>query len=288
MGSIPSDLREIPGRNVARRGRGTHEWDVGWGQARQLMSRHIIAVGYTQAGANFAFARHTHLQGTIMACVAGAGRVLVGNDGVPLQAGQVYRVPAASYHAFWSIGRPWEFVWICYAEDPARPPAVVGSLAVVPGDGTALTTAARALYLEVRGPASPLMLGHLTEVIDIGAKRLLGRDRPDPLAELWAAVEQDLTRPWTLSDLARLAGMSEESLRLAAKEGTGYSPLAQVTALRMRRAAILLAEAGRGVAEVAEQVGYANAFAFSTAFKRWMNMSPAVYQGRRRGLYVFR
>ena len=54
----------------------------------------------------------------------------------------------------------------------------------------------------------------------------------------------------------------------------------------MERAAALLMFSGTAVAAVATQVGYDNAFAFSTAFKRVWGMSPATYRGQRHGRFI--
>jgi len=273
---------------VGRRGPLTREWSVGWGLARHLMSRHIISVGMSHADPGFAFARRAQRMGVVMACLGGRGRATVGGKAVDFSAGKVYRMPADAWLAYWAVQDPtgnstWDILWICYAEDPARPPAVPGDPAVIPGDATVLAHHALALKAEVEQGRSLTVVGHLTELIDIGAKRLIGHAQEDELAGLWTQVEADIAREWTLNDLARLSGRGEESLRLQCQKETGYSPMAQVTALRMRRAAVLLAQADASVAGVAEQVGYANPFAFSTCFKRWVNMSPMVYQGRRKG-----
>ena len=273
--AIPPDLREIPGRNVAERGRTTREWSIGWNSVRHLMSRHIVSVGMSHAGRGFAFARRTERLSVVMACLGGSGRATVNGQAVPFASGQVYRMPAQTWQAYWVVASPWDLLWICYAEDPARPSAVGGEPAVSPGDATILAGHAFALKAETEHERSHSVYGHLAELIDIGAKRLVGAAKEDPLAALWSQVEADIAREWTLGDLARLAGRGEESLRLECLKATGYSPMAQVAALRIRRAAVLLAQEGATVTQVAEQVGYANPFAFSTSFKRWMNMSPA-------------
>jgi len=286
IADIPTDLREIPGRSVERPGPDTREWLVWWGQARHLMSRHIVSVGMTHAGHGFAFARRMEREGVVMACLGGHGRAVVDGAAVDVSAGQIYRMPCGSWQAFWAVSQPWDLLWISYAEDPARPPAVPGETSVVSGDATHLASYALALKSEVEQGRSLTVIGHLSELIDIGAKRLIGLNSDDELVPLWTQVEADIAREWTLSDLARLSGRSEETLRTQCQKETGYSPMAQVTALRMRRAAVLLAQQGASVTSVAELVGYGNPFAFSTCFKRWMNMSPTVYQGRRKGNIV--
>jgi AraC-like DNA-binding protein len=48
----------------------------------------------------------------------------------------------------------------------------------------------------------------------------------------------------------------------------------------MRRAAELLVQGNAKIEVIANQVGYQNAFVFSTTFKRVMGWSPSEYPGR--------
>jgi AraC-like DNA-binding protein len=56
----------------------------------------------------------------------------------------------------------------------------------------------------------------------------------------------------------------------------------QLAILRMRRAGMLLESTDQKIGAIARAVGYDNAFAFSTAFKRYAGASPAQYRERRR------
>ena len=51
-----------------------------------------------------------------------------------------------------------------------------------------------------------------------------------------------------------------------------------VTYLRMHRAAERLMTTNDSIAQIAEHVGYANSFAFSDAFKRWIGCRPSKYR----------
>lgn len=82
-------------------------------------------------------------------------------------------------------------------------------------------------------------------------------------------------RPWTLAQLAAEVGVSRTTFatRFAAK--VGVPPLTYLTDWRMTVAADLLASSNATVAAVARQVGYADAFGFSAAFKRVHGISPS-------------
>ncbi|MEV5321475.1 AraC family transcriptional regulator [Streptomyces sp. NPDC052687] len=75
-------------------------------------------------------------------------------------------------------------------------------------------------------------------------------------------------RPWTLAALAAEAAVSRTTLAARFTRQVGKPPLAYLTDWRMTLAADLLTGSTATVAAVARQVRYADAFGFSTAFKR--------------------
>jgi len=82
-------------------------------------------------------------------------------------------------------------------------------------------------------------------------------------------------RPWTLAVLAREAGVSRTTLATRFVRLVGEPPLTYLTDWRMTLATDLLTESTATVSTVAHRVGYADAFGFSTAFKRFHGMSPS-------------
>jgi AraC-like DNA-binding protein len=87
-------------------------------------------------------------------------------------------------------------------------------------------------------------------------------------------------RAWTLALLAREAGVARTTLANRFARLVGIPPLTYLTEWRMAVAADLLAESSATVAAVAYQVGYADAFGFSAAFKRVHGVSPSECRSR--------
>jgi len=58
----------------------------------------------------------------------------------------------------------------------------------------------------------------------------------------------------------------------------GIKPMALVTKLRMNQAMSQLVQTNMTLAAIAEDVGFASPFAFSTAFKREVGCSPARFR----------
>jgi len=116
-------------------------------------------------------------------------------------------------------------------------------------------------------------------------------DRPEAAPPAWyralgdevtgpalRAMHQAPERPWTLAALAAEAGVSRTTLAARFTRQVGKPPLAYLTDWRMTLAADLLTGSTATVAAVARQVGYADAFGLSTAFKRVHGVSPSEYR----------
>jgi AraC-like DNA-binding protein len=100
----------------------------------------------------------------------------------------------------------------------------------------------------------------------------------DPrLGRVVTAIHDDPSRDWTLTQLAKLAGMSRSGLAQHFSSRVGEAPIAYLTRWRMMLAARRLTERRETVQEVAISVGYGSEQAFSTAFKRVMGCAPRQY-----------
>ncbi|GGQ84633.1 AraC family transcriptional regulator [Kitasatospora griseola] len=80
---------------------------------------------------------------------------------------------------------------------------------------------------------------------------------------------------WTVAELAAKVGQSRATFAAHFTAAVGEPPLGYLTGWRMTLAADRLRDTDRTVAAVAREVGYEDAFAFSTAFKRARGASPA-------------
>ncbi|MEJ3653444.1 AraC family transcriptional regulator [Actinomycetes bacterium KLBMP 9759] len=110
-----------------------------------------------------------------------------------------------------------------------------------------------------------------------------GPDRPAWFAALsdpvvgpaLAAMHADPARRWTVEELAARGGSGRAAFARRFRETVGCAPLAYLRDWRMTLAAEYLADPDLTVGAVAHRVGYADAFTFSTAFKRERGMAPS-------------
>jgi len=90
--------------------------------------------------------------------------------------------------------------------------------------------------------------------------------------------------PWTIAELAKEVGLSRSSLVERFTRYLSEPPMAYLIRWRLKLAARALASTSRGVAQIAEDVGYESEAAFNRAFKREFGLPPARYRNERKGV----
>ena len=132
-----------------------------------------------------------------------------------------------------------------------------------------------------------LVLTRLVEVLIIEALRAapaenappgLLRGLADPrLGQAIRQVHANPARSWTVEQLAQKAALSRSAFFERFTRAVGLAPMEYLLAWRMALAKDLLRRDDVGLEEVAEQVGYASASTFSTAFSRHVGQAPGRY-----------
>lgn len=133
--------------------------------------------------------------------------------------------------------------------------------------------------------ASTIVHGLLDALFTYTLRELLAREgeahsgwamavRDAPVRQAMALMHADCARNWTLDELAREVGLSRTGLAERFRKAMGDTPLSHLRTLRMQKAMQLLSETERPLDQVAEAVGYSDAFGFSKVFKREVGVSP--------------
>lgn len=112
--------------------------------------------------------------------------------------------------------------------------------------------------------------------------------RPEAQAPAWYRAQSDPVvgralrslhdrpaEPWTVATLAAQVGVSRATFARRFTALLGEPPMSYLTDWRIALAADLLRETDATVESISRQVGYANAFALSVAFKRIRGVSPS-------------
>jgi AraC-like DNA-binding protein/mannose-6-phosphate isomerase-like protein (cupin superfamily) len=101
-----------------------------------------------------------------------------------------------------------------------------------------------------------------------------------PLVRARQMLEHGPQHPWTLDEIARHAGLSRAHFCRAFARAYGEPPLTWLARRRVDLAETLQRDGGRRLAEIAREVGYANADSLRRAMRRW-GKGPGSRAGRR-------
>lgn len=138
-------------------------------------------------------------------------------------------------------------------------------------------------------PGRDLILERLVEVLLVEALRyrsataekqergLLAGLADPGLARPLRAIHADVSRRWTVEELARAAGMSRAVFAEKFARKVGLPPMQYLLEWRMAVAKDLLRRDRPALADLAESVGYQSASAFSTAFTRHVGCPPSEF-----------
>ncbi|TVR47634.1 MAG: helix-turn-helix domain-containing protein [Puniceicoccaceae bacterium] len=96
-------------------------------------------------------------------------------------------------------------------------------------------------------------------------------------------LAQNLSRPFSLAELARAGGLSAPRLSHLFREQVGQSPQRFAEQMRMAQAGLLLRDTTLTIAQVADQCGYGDPLYFSRRFRRRMKESPSRFRRRLAG-----
>lgn len=147
-----------------------------------------------------------------------------------------------------------------------------------------------AAEIDCPAPGQQLVLDRLLDLALI-TKLRAWFDRPGATPPAWYTAMADPVvgqalrllhnqpaHPWTVALLAERCGVSRATLARDFRALVGVPPMSYLADWRVGRAADLLRETDTTVEAVARRVGYSNAFALSTAFKRLRGTTPTEHR----------
>lgn len=136
-------------------------------------------------------------------------------------------------------------------------------------------------------PAREVVLQKLLEVLLIEALRYSAVGSPtkgllkgladERLSIALRLMHRKTEHAWTVAELAKQAALSRSTFFDKFSKTVGVTPMEYLLNWRMALAKNLLRNQNCKLAEVAEQVGYGSASAFSVAFSRHVGVSPSQY-----------
>jgi AraC family L-rhamnose operon transcriptional activator RhaR len=125
-----------------------------------------------------------------------------------------------------------------------------------------------------------LFLGQLARTVAEQRDRRGTEPAHPAVRRVRSALEGDLTRQWTLPDLAGQVGLTTAYLVRVFKSATGQSPLAYLGRLRVETAAEMLLHSDESVTAIAQAIGWPDQSYFARRFKRYYGLTATAYRSR--------
>ncbi len=258
-------------------GADTQEWIIA--PSPELAEAGILMAGVSRAGCEFQFVRLNAIHPQILVCLSGCGTVWIGNKWQPCGAGSAYVTPAGATHGYHTVGGElWKLAWVLFLPN-LKCPISTQAPKLVKLDPRPFHAIIRGMHCESASHATKMMIKAWVHLLRLYVERTFHQlGSGDTLWPVWNSVAGDLSRPWTLDEMARLVSISPEHLRRLCRVQLGRTPMDHVMHLRMQQASTLLTTTSKKIELVAESIGYANRFAFSNAFRRHFGTTPAAYR----------
>ncbi|AZK46440.1 AraC family transcriptional regulator [Paenibacillus lentus] len=114
-------------------------------------------------------------------------------------------------------------------------------------------------------------------------RRLSGRRQLGQMRAVILTMENEISHPWTLKELAEVAHLSPSRFSALFSQIVGSSPLHYLVQLRLDYAVGLLEQGELSVLEIAEQCGFRNLSNFNRLFLNYLGMTPSVMRRRLQG-----
>lgn len=237
-------------------------------------------------------------QAIMICCLSGAGVLQLGKVEHAIERGTILFVPPGAPHTYWADeDDPWSIFWIhfdgsvanevldSYGLHESNPLLYVGDLDKVKASFEDVFACLNYHYSDAGLFAMSSELFRLFGTIKVGQGSVEPKRRTSEQKVMGTVgfMQKHLNMVLSLKQLAEHSGQSVSYYSRIFKEKTGQSPLNYFIQLKISRACKMLDQTSLSVAEISNQLGYADPYYFSRIFKKVQGQSPRMYRQSQKG-----
>ena len=222
----------------------------------------------------------------------GGGRAVCGKQHIALEAGKFYLLPSQTPLTFWTTEKldlHWMHVQLTLAPGIDIFNIIKGEIMSIPEPESSLLERFKALH----GEGDEMLSGDLRrqavimEIIAVFFQRykvelpeLFEKDLKR-FEVIIGLIEKYPGRKWTIQELADKTGLRRVRFSTEFRRFFGISPAKFIMRKRLEYACYLLSNSDRILEDIADELGFCNAFHFSKSFKSGMGVSPKIFRANR-------
>jgi AraC-like DNA-binding protein len=255
----------------------------------------VTDAGYFPRAANHGRRRPAGApEAIVIVCVDGYGRCESLGRSTVVGPGQAIVLPPGRPHVYIADPeRPWTIWWL-----HAAGTQVAELLSVIAPDGRealvelhdayrAVATIDDAIACFERDETLPSLISAAGAGWSLLAQLAAdvvagGPQRTEPVRQAQDYLRRNFAKPLSVAELARTAGLSPSHFSALFRAATGGGVVEYTKRLRMARARELLITSSRDIGDIAEAVGYTDAFYFSRQFRTVHGCTPTAYRAANR------
>lgn len=256
----------------------------------------IARMGFYPKAMHHYYQRPTGIGEVILLyCTDGKGWIQFYKKRITLEAGEVYLIPTDTPHTYGADAEsPWTIYWfhLLGSQSNETVTAVMGENNGVKAVKVGFSEERNAIFKQIsttllRGySASNLLYANLlvsyylaSFVMPDTFQRIdKVADEVSPTDKAIEFMQQNLTVPITLEQIAQSAHLSVSFFSKKFKQSTGYAPIEYFNHLRIQKSCQLLHFTQLRINEVSLQIGIEDPLYFSRLFKQQMGVSPVQYR----------
>lgn len=217
---------------------------------------------------------------TLVFTVEGQGRLQLPDGQYAVQAGDFMFMPAGKPFRFEIDGTEWKTCWLLLGDTEPWHFLHTRKAGVQPSEACwGLYHLLHGLYHQMQSPRRRRLTHMVAELLSEEVTQDARRDRThERLLRLFLQLEDRLHVPWTLDSLAAELHYSPSHFHRLCRQYFHQGPMQKVSTMRLARARELLQYSEWQVRQIAQRVGYQDAFNFAHWFRRKTGLSPTEYR----------
>jgi len=244
--------------------------------------------GFSDLAAPYEVKRWDPRHYVILITLAGQGVLMRDGREVPVEAGSLWMLPIGEDHHYF-CREPWKLLWFSPSATPFWRELLGNRPRCLQSRHAERMQALAERCHEDMADSDPVvqeacrgyfqLLMHFLHHEFRATESSLEREWRRKIDGVWRQAHAE-PAAWTVERVAKSAGCSRAHLHQLCQKLYGCSARDRLQQARLQRAAEYLTHTNWALQDIAERIGYADAFVFSKAFKRGTGSAPFDYRRR--------